>query len=190
MLDVLNEVISWCNSHPSELVIFDINSCGGDAGCYEASLSLVQSLGLYSVTDCSVLNFLTYSGARSAGMLSSGGSLVVIFDCLEMLYDDKINCYGKDFYCYDEKTKNIPFGHMSEYLHNCTVSVPVNDGRLWSPQVQSFYVNSFRFLIIPNVRRPCGSLQPRMLSKEHSVTAPCSSMKADPALTTGFTIPF
>ena len=138
MVDVLNEVVYWCNAHPSELVIFDVNSCDGDVGCYDASISLVQSLGLYSVTDCSILDSLTFAGAKSDGLLPNGGSLVIVFDCLEMLYDDKINCYGKDFYCYDDKTKSIPFGQMSEYLHNCTVNVPVNDGRLWSPQVYHF----------------------------------------------------
>jgi hypothetical protein len=85
------------------------------------------------------LDSLTLAGAKSAGLLSGWGSLVTVFDCLEMLYDDEINCYGKDFYCYDEKTKSVPFGHMSEYLHNCTVEVPVKDGRLWSPQVQNYY---------------------------------------------------
>ena len=138
MSDVFSEVMAWCNAHPTELVIFDINSCDGDDGCYEAALALVQSLGVYMVNDCNVLSALTYSGAKSAGKLPGGGSLIAVFDCTEGLYDDTINCYSKDYTCYDSwpaESSNEPWNHMKEYMRSVTVQIPVADGRLFSAQV-------------------------------------------------------
>jgi hypothetical protein len=143
MADVFAEVMAWCNSHPTELVIFDINSCDGDDGCTDAALALVQSLGVYTVNDCGVLPTLTYSGAKSAGKLPGGGSLVAVFDCTEGLYDDTINCYSKDFTCYDSwpaDSSNEPWNHMKDYMHKVTVQIPVTDGRLFSAQVQLLFV--------------------------------------------------
>lgn len=133
MKDAVGEVIEWCNHNPDELVILYVNSCDGDDGCREASIDLLKSMGVIPITDCSELNSMTVSDAKSRGQISQGGSLLSVFNCMYEAYDPEINCYGKDFVCYD-KNSDIPWNDMKEYMQQATVTVPVSDGTLWMAQ--------------------------------------------------------
>lgn len=137
MKDAVNEVISWCNQHPSEFVLFYTNSCDGDSGCKEAAIELLKSLGVYTITDCNELQSLTINQATSLGKLENGGSLLGLYDCVNEEYDSTINCYGKDFACYESwpnESIDIPWDKMNNYLNSVTSKVPTNDGKLWMTQ--------------------------------------------------------
>jgi hypothetical protein len=140
MKDSVLEVMSWCHDHPEEFVLFYTNSCDGEAGCKEAALDLLQSLGIETITDCSQFQSLTYEQAVSRGAIAGGGSLLAVYDCILEEYDPEVNCYGKDFACYESprwtnESTDIPWNKMKSYLDSTTAEVPTNDGRLWMAQV-------------------------------------------------------
>lgn len=135
--EAVTDVTNWCTSHPSELVILYVNSCEGDEGCLDATLATLQQLHIPIITDCTDLNGLTVNQASEYGRLSTGGHLIALFECVEEEYDSTINCYGKDFVCYDSwpsNTSDIPWNNMITYINQVTSSIPVADGRLWMTQ--------------------------------------------------------
>ena len=138
MKDAVSEVISWCDAHPEELVIFYLTSCDGDEGCKEAALDLMSTLGVYTISDCSELETLTIDDANAMARLPSGGSLLGLYDCVDQQYDPSVNCYGKEFACYecwDRENTEYPWEKMATYMDSATNQVPTSDGRLWMAQV-------------------------------------------------------
>lgn len=127
MEESLRQVISWANIHSEDLVIFYLSHFDGD-GCETAVEDLLKKNAVYYVKDCSLLQSLTYASAkkeasRVGSKLGRKGAVMALFDCTEENYDSKINCYGKDFVCYDSWPKNsssIPFSHLSSHLQAVT----------------------------------------------------------------------
>lgn len=143
MKDSINEVINWCNNNQNEFVLFYTNTCDGDDGCKEAAIDLLKSLGVYTITDCNELQSLTFEKAKSISTLTNGGSLLGLYDCVLEEYDSTINCYGKDFACYESwsnENTEIPWNKMNSYLNSVTSTIPTNDGRLWMTQVSNLVI--------------------------------------------------
>ena len=139
MKDALGEVISWCNSNPDELVVYYLSSCDGEDGCKEAAIALMADMGIYTITDCSILSTLTIDNAKTLGRLEGGGTLLGLYDCIVEQYDPSINCYGKGFACYDAwatESPEYPWEKFMAYMDSATETVPTSDGRLWMAQVK------------------------------------------------------
>lgn len=61
--------------------------------------------------------------------------MLALFDCTDENYDPSVNCYGKDFVCY-ESTSAEPFARLSSHLLNVTAAGPdVSSGKLWMAQM-------------------------------------------------------
>lgn len=139
MKDSVLDVMSWCHENPQEFVLFYANSCDGDEGCQQATIDLLRSLGVYTITDCHEFQALTYDQAMMKASLEGGGSLLGVYDCILEEYDPEVNCYGKDFACYaswPKESTEIPWNKMKSYLDLTTAEVPTTDGRLWMAQVR------------------------------------------------------
>jgi hypothetical protein len=131
MEDSLLEVIQWTAMNPDDLVVFYVSDCEGDDGCTDAAVALLQKYNITTITSCSDLSGMTY------GIALSLGNIIAVFDCVVSQYDETINCYGKDFVCYDSWPSNsssIPWDHLKTYAKESTQNLPVTDGRLWMMQ--------------------------------------------------------
>jgi hypothetical protein len=138
MKEAVGEVIAWCNVHPEELVVYYLTSCDGEPGCKEASLNLMATMGVNTISDCSELSSLTIDDAKAIAKLEGGGTLLGLYDCVAEQYDPSVNCYGKGFACYDAwSTESIeyPWDKLTSYMDSATQQVPTTDGRLWMAQV-------------------------------------------------------
>lgn len=141
MEESLHQVLNWSAENPDDLVIFYLSHFDGD-GCESAVESLLQKNDVFYVKDCSALATLTYSNAKAAATkskLGRKGATMAIFDCTEENYDEKINCYGKDFVCYDswpQNTSSIPFEHLSTHLQSVTSVDPSSSyaSKMWMAQ--------------------------------------------------------
>lgn len=137
MKDSLRDIMKWANKHPDDLVVMYISHWDGD-GCQDAVTNLLKSLSINTITECSSLSTLTYGEAKQASKLTGGGYLIAVYDCTNEYYDDSINCYSKDFTCYDswpDNTKSIPFQALSTYMTKTTSSDPTETEALfWMAQ--------------------------------------------------------
>jgi hypothetical protein len=141
MEESLRQVISWANSNPDDLVIFYLSHFYGD-DCEKAVADLLTKNHVYAVNDCNALKSLTYGEAKAEAIktgLGRKGAVMAIFDCTEENYDSKINCYGKNFVCYDSWPKNsssIPFEHLSTHLQSVTSVDPTTSyaQHMWMAQ--------------------------------------------------------
>jgi hypothetical protein len=138
MSESITEVINWANHNQDELILFYMSHYDGEEGCKDASLELIKSNGINNpVVDCNDFKSMTLLDAINRGKLENGGSILVVSDCVEEEYDPSIECYNKDYVCYDswpKDTKQIPMQHLADYMINTTNNIPVNDGRLWMVQ--------------------------------------------------------
>ncbi|CAE7836318.1 unnamed protein product [Symbiodinium microadriaticum] len=137
MKDAVEEVITWCNSNPEELVVFYLTSCDGEDGCKEAALALMAEMGVYTITDCASLDSLSIEAAKAAATLPGGGLLLGLYDCIVEQYDPTVNCYGKGFACYEAwstESTEFPWEKFTFYMDEATEIVPTTDGRLWMAQ--------------------------------------------------------
>lgn len=137
--DSLNEVLLWLKSNKNELVMFYINKCEGDDGCLDATKQIFNENNIYSITECSQLNTLTMNDIMLKSVINKNnkneGNIFVLYDCVEEEYDSKINCYSKDFTCYDSwpsNTSNIPWNNMITYAIN-TTDINRNHGAKYTP---------------------------------------------------------
>lgn len=139
MQQALSEVISWGAEHPeNELVIMFLTSCDGDEGCRDAAIELTESNGVKVITDCSVLQSLTYDDAMDMSTLAGGGNVLAVYDCMESHYDSTINCYGKGYACYNNtwftESSIEPWQQMTEYALSTSAKAPPTTGYLWMLQ--------------------------------------------------------
>jgi hypothetical protein len=136
MGDAIDDVLSWSADNPNELVMFYINSCDGDAGCQDATKAVVDSKNIYSISECASLGSLTVEDImKNAQIPENGGHVFALYDCVSQEYDSTVNCYGKDFTCYDARPKDtaqIPWDHMISYAMN-TTAVDKSHGASYSP---------------------------------------------------------
>lgn len=124
------EVVDWCNSNPDDLVILYVTDCEGDDGCLTQVRSLLDSLNVYTISDCSVLSTLTYAKAQFYSRLRKGGSLLALIGCVSENYDPSINCYGPSFVCYDSWPTNssaVPWKEFSNYMSAVTSVDPTTN---------------------------------------------------------------
>lgn len=136
------EVVDWCNSNPDDLVVLYVTDCEGDDGCLTQVRSLLDSLNVYTISDCSVLSTLTYAKAQFYSRLRKGGSLLALIGCVAENYDPSINCYGPSFVCYDSWPTNssaAPWRDFSNYMLAVTFMDPTSNGsaaysNLWMAQ--------------------------------------------------------
>lgn len=142
MQETLQQVLDWANANPSDLIVLYISHEDGD-GCQAAVENLLAQEKVYTIKDCSVLSNLTYNAAKSQAVKWGGegrnGAVLALFDCTEENYDEKINCYGKDFVCYDSWPKNtssIPMSHLSTHLQSVTSVDPsmAYGNKMWMAQ--------------------------------------------------------
>jgi len=62
---------------------------------------------------------------NSAMTEHNNGHVLALFDCVKQEYDSTINCYNKEYTCYDswpKDTSNIPWEHMNSYALNTTAT--------------------------------------------------------------------
>jgi hypothetical protein len=138
MEESVQEILKWTAANPIDLIILYISHPDGD-NCYEQVSHLLSKYGVYQLSDCSKINSLTYEGALK---LAGSNRLFAIFDCTEENFDENINCYGKDFVCYDDpswgptNTSSVPFSHLSTHLQAITAKDPTTDYKnmLWMAQ--------------------------------------------------------
>lgn len=138
MKEAVSEVITWCNAHPDELVVYYLTACDGESGCKQASLDLMAAMGVHTISNCSELSNLTIEDAKAMGKLVDGGTLLGLYDCVSEQYDPSVNCYGKGFACYDAwptESTEYPWEKMTTYMDAATQQVPTTDGQLWMAQV-------------------------------------------------------
>lgn len=144
MSDSVKNISSWANSHPNDLVILYLSHFDGD-GCEEEVVKLLQSMRIKMIRQTSTstcqqqLQGLTYGKAKAMSQLHDGeGSVLAIFDCTEENYDPSINCYNKDYTCYDswpDNTKDIPMNHLHSYMVNTSSSNPTTtNANMWMNQ--------------------------------------------------------
>lgn len=138
MKESLRGILQWCTAHPDELVILYLSHFDGD-GCEDQVADILQQYHVQSVRgDCSPLASWSYDQAKQHAKLTAGGSLLAVFDCMEENYDSSINCYGKDFVCYDSWPSNsaqLPFEHLQSYMRNTTATNPTtSSAHLWMTQ--------------------------------------------------------
>jgi hypothetical protein len=144
MSDSVKGIMAWANANPDDLVILYLSHFDGD-GCEDEVVKLLTTLRVKmirntSTTSCQQqLQGLTYGKAKSMSTLHDGpGSVLAIFDCTEENFDPTINCYNKDYTCYDswpENTKDIPFDHLHSYMVNTTLADPTKtNANMWMTQ--------------------------------------------------------
>ncbi len=141
MSESVKNIMAWANSNPEDLVIIYVSHFDGD-GCEDEVVKLLTSLRVKMIRGTSTstcqqqLQGLTYGKAKAMSTLHDGpGSVLALFDCMEENYDSKINCYSKDFTCYDTNTKQIPFDHLHSYVVNTTLANPTtSNANLWMNQ--------------------------------------------------------
>lgn len=134
----IHEVKEWCGKNKDELVVLYVTDCEGDDGCLDKTQELLASQEVHTISDCNDLSTLTYNQAKELGKLKKGGSLISVIGCTTENYDPEINCYGKDFVCYDswpEGTSNIPWSDLKSYLTKTTSTDPTaSSPNLWMAQ--------------------------------------------------------
>ncbi len=132
----LLEVIQWSIKNPNDLIIFYLSHFDGDVEVKDMTEALLKKLNIHTIRNqCDVLKTLTYSNAYKLSSRVDGSKIMAIFDCTEEYFDSKINCYGKDFICYDswpENTTAKPLSHFDDYIHNTTLHNPVTSGKVHS----------------------------------------------------------
>lgn len=121
----IDDIAAWSSQHPDEFVMLYVTACDGDDGCTEAAKELVKSKEIYMIDDCSVLSTLSYEEiyANSAMTQYNNGHVLALFGCIKEEYDSTVNCYNKDYTCYDawpQDTSNVPWDHMKSYAWNTT----------------------------------------------------------------------
>ena len=137
MKQSLQDIINWANQNPDDLIILYLSHWDGD-GCKEAVTDLLTSFQINTITTCNTLATLTYAEAKAASQLANGGYLLAIYDCTNEYYDSSINCYAKEFTCYDswpENTTSIPFDALQTYMLQTTTQDPTTkESLLWMAQ--------------------------------------------------------
>jgi hypothetical protein len=163
----LSDFTAWLGQHGQavqDLVVLGITECIDPTNAPGTCVPAVQKLlGLHGVTwvqDCGLLQGLTAAEAYGKSKLPGGGSMLAIFDCWDMNYDDTIACSGynnathttsrlhtrsawqilpgegEDSYtCYtDSPTKNFPLNRMWSYADLVVNKGPPSDGSLYAYQ--------------------------------------------------------
>lgn len=144
MSESVKSIAAWANSNPDDLVMLYLSHFDGD-GCEDEVVKLLTSMRVKMIRATSSstcqqqLQGLAYGQAKAMSTLHDGpGSVLAVFDCTEENYDSRINCYGKDFTCYDswpDNTKQIPFDHLRSYVINTTLADPTtSSANLWMNQ--------------------------------------------------------
>jgi hypothetical protein len=126
MATSVKDIMSWANKHPEDLIVLYLSHWEGD-NCKEEVAKLLDSMKINTIEDCNVLKTITYGEAKKQSALKLGGSLMAVYDCTEEYFDQKINCYSKDFTCYDswpENTKSVPFTNLANYMKKTTATDP------------------------------------------------------------------
>lgn len=153
MSDSLDEMVSWCNAHPSpeDLVVLGVTSYGA---AQPAIISMFKERNITFAPSCSMLDGLTVAAAAKQASLPGGGALLAIFDCWEEHYEPSVACSGfgdklngdsspdsvnseqaAEYTCYnDSSTKAFPLNRMWSYLGNVTEIGPPADGQLYTHQ--------------------------------------------------------
>lgn len=85
MESTLQELIQWCNNHPTELVILYLSHFDGD-NCQSAVLSLLQKYNITVIQDCALTSQWTYATAKSKSALPQGGSLLSVINCMVNIF--------------------------------------------------------------------------------------------------------
>ena len=141
----MSEVVSWCGTNTTELVIIYVTDCEG-TGCTTLTQQVLTQLNISFIADCTQLSGLTVSKAMARARLPTGGLALGIFGCVDEKYDPSIECYVANrgdsdvnaaaACCYDPKTQSLPFGKFWTYM-NTTTATPqhLDTGELWMTQV-------------------------------------------------------
>jgi hypothetical protein len=134
MEDTLKEIIHWTTINRGEFVILYISHYAGDDDCQENVEQLLVQYNIAFIKDCSQLFDFTYQQAMT---LTANNRILGIFDCTEENYDEHINCYGKDFVCYDSwpsSTTDIPFKNLEDHLLSVTNEPSKEYNTMWMAQ--------------------------------------------------------
>jgi hypothetical protein len=157
----IQEVISWCEVNPSELVVMVVWDCIGD-GCDSAVSAALTDAGINPVIDCTDFKAMSLGSAKARGELENGGHFLVIHapalpngepSCSYSNYLPSNACSGtlelsegrhvasneNVFRCYDgEANQAIPIDFMFSYLDNTSAAFPSSaantTGQLWQMQ--------------------------------------------------------
>uniref|UniRef100_A0A0G4GD34 Phosphatidylinositol-specific phospholipase C X domain-containing protein n=1 Tax=Chromera velia CCMP2878 TaxID=1169474 RepID=A0A0G4GD34_9ALVE len=114
VVDVVAEAIDWLSQHPQEMVVMYLSHFEGprpkSSGrsrkaalsvsreeAKNTTISVLEGRGLRVITECVELHGLTYGEVRQlpAARLPSGGSLLVLADCVHENWDPSVKCYGR-----------------------------------------------------------------------------------------------
>ena len=138
MSESISEILDWNEEYnTNDLVLLYLSHFDGDEGCQDATIQLLQSSDIYTITDCTALGSLTYTDAKSKSKLTNGGYLLAVVDCMEEYYDSTVNCYGSNYVCYDswpQNSSSIPMDKLESYMTSVTSSYPDNPNTLWMAQ--------------------------------------------------------
>lgn len=136
MKESLLAILNWTRANPLDLVVLYLSHFDGNGGDPEAeTLNLLDSLGIYTLTDtnCNITNTIEYDEVKTKSTLKTGGHLVAVVNCMDELYDSTINCYEKDFVCYNSTTSAIPWKNMISYTSSVS-SKTSSHSSLWMNQ--------------------------------------------------------
>jgi hypothetical protein len=85
--DGIQEVVDWTrNVAPEELILLSIEACDD---CVSAVTTILDSLGIPLISDCSILNGLTVGRA-----LELGPVVAIVKDCFVQNYNESLSCHG------------------------------------------------------------------------------------------------
>ena len=131
MNETLAEIQTWLSTKKNnDIVVLYLSHYGGDSNCQSITESLLQSLGILSITNCEDLKSLTVQDVIDKG------KLVAVRDCMVEQYDSSINCYTMDSTCYginSDKTMK----QLYKYVNESTYVIPKEaiNSNMWMTQV-------------------------------------------------------
>lgn len=142
MKDAMLEIINWAATKGTaveDLVVIGVTDCDGGAPCDLAVQSLLNSLNITFITDCSKLKGLTVAEASKMGKMTMGGSILAINSCWSENYNPEVACSGykdkEEYTCYtDSSSKGFPLQRMWDYIDNVTKLGPPSNGDMYTHQ--------------------------------------------------------
>eukprot|EP00659_Diplonema_papillatum_P015389 gene15389-23527_t len=109
----IKDIINWLSANPTEFVLPVVADCTG-ANCEQSVTALMEQMHV-PVVGCSSLTNMTMGQAKNMTKLSTGGSLMVVFDCSANDYDPKIGCYPP----YERSHSQAARGTADEEVLSC-----------------------------------------------------------------------
>jgi hypothetical protein len=149
MSQSVQTVIDWLHLNPTELVILYVSHFDGDGDPLASEVAnstenVLLALDVDTIREfqCSQLQDLTVGGAKERSVLTSGGHLLAVFECMTEQYDSAIECYYNGNDCTNDEFNSPPFVLFDSYMSSNSrfpSASDVTNGRVWMTQAHWQY---------------------------------------------------